>query len=103
MRRLGLSITRDKVVTFSHDFGFLSRDTTRAASIASVLIRTRPYCPVNVSGQAVAGDHATVLVNTEKIARDRLRASIAPGGRAKKIERQREEEGQREREKDRGR
>jgi len=35
----------------------------------TVLLSVRPYCPVNVSGQVVAGDYAAKLVNAGKIAR----------------------------------
>lgn len=35
----------------------------------AVLSSVCPYCPVNVSGQAVTGVHAAELVNAGKIAR----------------------------------
>lgn len=34
-------------------------------------IATRPCCPVNASGQAVAGDHAAALVNAGEDRADR--------------------------------
>ena len=50
----------------------------------AILSFVRLYCPVNASGQAVAGDHAAKLVNAGKIvtkrAEERVRAARGEEG-----------------------